>query len=324
MAVVPVNEEVDALEKRLPRPVGLADLYKSGKQITVGPAGATMDVWVQKLTGLEHEECVRKASAAKAVVTTSRSDTSSDEWMGAVGQLLDALSTMYSDDEEDQRRELAMWAKSEEIAQVAVEIEARLMGDSEDEDNEWAKDGYVNGLVEAWLRGGDDDGAGGLNEEYVRCPDPGPEDSPRAHEAKRVFNEIGRFLKYADEQINEQTEAIISNAVATMTVDELRDQAAEKFLDARAAQVWHQEFIRWRAYHSTRDVNDHSRRLFESRAAVDDCDEMLIGELASAYDAFALTSAEGKDSRPDLSSLEWSGPIEAVRSTFSGLPTTGP
>ncbi len=316
----------DEIAGRLPRPVGLLDLYTVGAPARIeGIEGRFTDVWLQKLSGGEHQQCVKKASAAKARIMAAVIDPAtreaSEEWQAAVGDLLDATSGQALTTD-DGRRSLARWAFMDEMLAAANEAEQQLIFDTDDEDNTWAKDGYLEGLIESWSDGLD----------LVAAAYPDPEDDPddlddtergRRVEARRVRVELLQFLADVRAARDEAARAVEDDALESNDLVDLRDKAAGAFLDRQAQYAWLQTFHTWRVFYSVRTPDDHAVRYFPDASTVDRLDDATREQLIGGYDEMALRGDEGKESPPQASSSPPSGLTEMVASMLSGLPDAG-
>ena len=110
-----------------------------------------------------------------------------------------------------------------------------------------------------------------------------------------------------------------------MDVVELQDLAVKSFLKMDADRVFNEEYVRQRAFYSTRQVDNPRKRYFETLADYDDCAELVQTRLLDAYDRIAAEGVEGKDlpGTPG-SSASSEPPAEEAASTDSDLVDASP
>jgi hypothetical protein len=293
----------------------LRDLYVTGREFKVDDgSGEPVVVWIQKLTQLEHEAAMRRAGAAKARLLMHRNDPDSETWQA-----------VYSDvDEMTDRDALLSYVLAEELSKVAESREAELAAEEE-----WEKDNYLQGLKDAWFG---DETAPGLKDVYIdEEPQEGEEPSARYAEAKEVWSELKRFDETVDEKVQAERKRLVRD-YENVSMEELRRQVVDKFLEIRAGSAWVREFRRCEVMYAVRDPENHDEYYFApegkkepSREEVDQLAPETFGQLARAIDELTVDPTEGKDSEPtpdssDLSAspgepetAPTSGPLELVR-----------
>lgn len=279
------------------RQVRLEDLYHLGEVVTITgvdpESGEPVEakVRVRKLTKPDHEIVLRRAGGARATLLAAAKDRDSDLYRLAWGDVHDLdrdalLDLVLAETEREERRS----------------VTARL---EMEDGSEWAKDGYLQGLMDAWRDG--------LAERYAA--------DPSDEEAARVFAELKRFTdtvgRHLDEWRREQT--LVWESTGD---DALRDRAAEVLVAGRADRAWQDEYERSTVWRACRKTDAPLALYFETR------DEVDLLE-AWAPDAYALLLAtieritvgvdEGKDLPPTQgSSTSPEQPEPAADSTPSG------
>lgn len=270
----------------------LSDLRKTRGQLTFegedeeGPY--RIDVWVVKLNDHDRRSAVRAADAAKARVLLDRNNEESEAWQSAYGQA-SALS--------EDPGVLAEYLSHFHLADKARVIQAEVAGE---ENGEWAKDDYLQGLLDLWR--GVEPGDLGLQLAYAaRNDDPttlDPDLAGRIPEAIRVYEELERYEKAVDAKIEVERARFIRDH-ETLPVDELLRKAALTYLDTAASDAWMDEFNECRIYYSTRQFSDRHKRYFRDRAEIHDTDEAFLALILAKYDEISVEGIEGKG-LPDL------------------------
>lgn len=286
----------------------LEDLYVRGDFLTLDDGkDEPVTVWVGKLNPIDTEKAVRKASAARARVKASRHDRDGDEFAELWEEVL-AFET------EDQ---LVEYLVVEPQMAVEQRVEAQLATEEE-----WAHDGYLQGLRDAW--------EGGLKEVYIADPD-----SDEGAEAKRVLGELQRFadeaaLKGADE-IRDLRDAFEAKDLAT-----LREEALERVIQYRGSQAWLDEFHRCEVFYGTYNAvpntarpgefsADLSARYWRRREDFDRCQGPVLTALFEKYAEISVDVMEGKGSEGTPTSSDSSGsPSEPATGVSSGPAAVAP
>lgn len=330
-------------ELRLPPPTRtLEDLHTFGGPATISDKHGTVEVWLQKLTDVEAGMVERKAAGARAAALTVKEDERSEEWMESLGELVTLLGEQILlseealraqelegvDDtdgpaqspEERTKRALASQIVERQMVEIRVSVDAQLRDDTDDESNKWAKDGYIDGLREAW--------DAGLDRVYAAWPEPADEEPPEAVEARRVLDEMTKFVEEVQERERSEREDLISQHLHK-DVARLRREAVAAFIENQADIVWSNTAMRWRVYYSTRRPDNHNLRYFRGVKVPEDWDgvglyvdrveQETLAELLMQYQALVISDAEGKDwrSAPDSSDSS-SSPDEEGTSGSAG------
>lgn len=272
----------------------LEDLYVRGRELSVDDgSGDPVTVWLQKMNPLEHEKAIRKAGAAKAQVLLAQRDHQSEEWQEALTDVSELGG----------RDVLIEQVIQEEVAKLRESKEAELSFE-----DEWKKEGYLEGLREAWQSG--------LDMKYA--------EDPEDPEARRVFLELKRFTDQLDEQLADEIDALRRD-YDDMPLEQLQDKVVDRVLDMRAGLAWLKEYRRCEVFFSVRDPDDHDKYYFSSRDEVDRLSAEVFRILANAYEELAVPPLEGKDSGKTPDSLPSSEqPAPVVETVSSGLQVVSP
>lgn len=253
----------------------LGDLYITGREFTVNDESGLepVTVWLQKLNAIEAEHCLRRAGAARSRVFMKCRDKESLEFQD-----------IYSDMIGFERDTLVGLVIREQVAEAVSSAEAELAAE-----DEWSKDGYLQGLRDAWVG---EDGAEGLSRAYEDG-----EISEQYDEAKRTLDELTRFSTSAQKRADVRIEAI-KRDYATTSLDELRERAVEQNIGTRADSAWFTEYRRSQLFYGAREVDNHAKRYFEKREEVDQLAAPLLEQLYNEFEDLMVSVVEGKDLPP--------------------------
>lgn len=243
----------------------LTDLYVTGAPFKVSDDQGEIEVWLQKLNPLERETASRRAGAERAKTVSFYEDKEGDEYRSAVNDVLD----FYQD-----RESLVAMISRNDLMRAQARIEAELAGD-----DKWSKDGLLVGLIDAWQEG--------LSDAYA-------EDS-KDPEASKVFKKLQEFDKQVQKEVEAEKLRLEKDA-ASYTVEELRDKAVERLIEAKAITAFIEEFEIQRLLHGVREPDDHSAYYFIDRLEVKKLDEKVREQLSKAYAELEVDIVEGKDS----------------------------
>lgn len=272
----------------------LGDLYQVGREVTVDDGEGPVTVWLQKLNPLETEQAARAAGVAKAKTLMTRRDKNSDEYLD-----------IYAEVSEMPREGLVDLAIGEKLAQALESADAEISAA-----DEWSKDGYLQGLRDAW--------AEKLYDVYQEG-----EDADEYEEAQRVFTELQRF----DQELTKRVEGErtkLERDYADVPIDELIETAADKVLSFRGDTAWLREWRRAQIWLGTRESEDHKKRYFDKREEVDQLPIQILNALQAAYEQLEVGPIEGKDSPPTQPSSEQSEQQgEGETAAASGLSVVG-
>lgn len=251
----------------MPKRATLFDLFTRGKPLVIeDPSGASVEVWVQKISPDEHDKSLRRANAARAKVTLEMREEGHEERLVVLGD----VRTLDRDT-------LIDILISEDRAQAAMSIEAQL---ELAEGSEWGKDGYLEGLRDLWAE-----------RMYTQWQE--DENDP---EASRVLAEMRRFTA----EVNEGLDKVVRDlriGYEDYELEVLRERALERLMEQRAGEIWIGEFERSRLYFAIREPDNH-RAYYFSDAGFDGlfalADE-VIHQLMTAYADLAVDALQGKD-----------------------------
>lgn len=181
-------------------------------------------LWVAKLSDLEMDTAMRHAARAQAVNEAAKRDPASENWQSmraAMGSL-------------DRSTWIALLIEKAMLGRREM-IEARLAGaevpdpnTGEDKPSEWARNGYLEGLFEAWRDQ--------LQAEFAV--------DPTHPEAMKVLSEIERFNKQVDEDLELELE-VEKQIHESWTDDVLLDSVTELMIDSEGASAWADEYKIW-------------------------------------------------------------------------------
>lgn len=262
----------------------LEDLYVRGRDLTIGDGGGDpVLVWIQKMNPLEHEKSIRKAGAAKARVLMAARDKDSEEWQEAFSDVADI----------GDRTALIDYLISDDVAKFQDAKEAELSFA-----DEWAKDGYLQGLRDSW-----DDPDNPLSKAYHL-------DSEN-EEARRVFLELKRFTDQVQEEVQPEIERLRRDYEQT-DEETLHDRALRRFVELRSGLAWLREYRNCEVYFSVREPDDHRKYYFTAREQVDGLAPQVFAQISMAYQELVVDVTEGKDSPRTPSSSPSSEPLDAA------------
>lgn len=273
-------------------------------------------LWVAKLSDLEMTTAMKKAARAQAVVMASRKDHDSEEWQTthALMAALDRetwIETLVDAEMRDRR----------ELIEARVAGETIVDSDGDEQPNEWAKDGYLEGLRDAWLDG--------LNATYAA--DPGDPD------ALQVLREIERFNDLVDGELVYDREVEVA-ILEGLTDETLLERVTDLMTETEGQAAWGDEYRLWCIALSARDCDGPhpkvpgrclckgSRRKHTELHFKDGYDEVAVTDgrvrtaIYAAFNAVMVDVREGKGSRANRTSLQqFDSPGAEATSTSSGL-----
>jgi len=270
----------------------LEDLYIVGKELSFDDGGGEkVTVWLQKLNPVELSTALRRANAARARVLTARTQPDSEEHQSFWLEVLDF----------ETKESLVEYLINERGVRIQERAEAELASH-----DEWAKDGYLQGLRDAW--------EDGLSERHVMEPD---------EESERVLNEINRFVDDAAKIVAPEMDELRATYESTV-IDDLRDEVFTKILSYRGNTAWLDEFHRCELWKGVRDPKDRRAYYFEKREDLDYLTASITNQLMAEYASLSVDVVEGKDSEETPSSSNSSAPAnEAATGASSGLVAVG-
>lgn len=226
-------------------------------------------VWVSKVNPHEMDDVLRRAQAAKARFMRASDDPDSDEYLQVYNGVRE-----YPD-----RDGLVQVICAKDIRRAKDRIQAEL-----EADDEWATDGYLQALTDAWQ--GDDE-TKGLKWRYAEEPD-----DP---EAKRVYDEMSRFDEMANLELNAERAAILGEWEG-VEGEELWVAGTKALLESNAGDVFYREYQIMQVYYGIRDIDDHTKCHFGSVNDVRTVDEGVFAEMSMAINLLTVDVVEGKGS----------------------------
>ncbi len=254
----------------------LQDLYKVGCSVQLDDgSGDPVEVWLQKLSAVEAEECARRAGAARSRVLMAARHEDSEEWLDT-----------YNDLSSFSREQLVDIVLADESAQIMQRVQAELA--SEDE---WSKDDYLQGLTDSWF--GELGGDGGLKFIY----ESGDEDHDEYFEAKKIFVELQRY----DQIVAKKTQAEIKakeKDFLNWDISVLRHDAVERQLRHRGDQAWITEWRRSMMLCGVREVDNHKRPYFANMTEVRELAPITLELLIKHFNDLNVELTQGKDLLP--------------------------
>lgn len=270
----------------------LSDLYTVGKYVEIDDGNGPVKVWLQKLNPVENGNIIRFANAARARLRAVKRDKESPEYLDMLNEVL----------EWQDAGSLVEYIAGERILILQEIAEAKVAAEEE-----WSKDAYIQGLRDAW--------AGGLRDTYAVTPeDP---------EAKRVFQELERFSKAANEISDPEIEEL-RGEISTKPLEKLQEEALDRIISYRANAAWLDEFHKGELLYGVRDPDDHRVYYFD-RDELDRLSAQVLTTLLNEYATLSVDVVEGKDSgETPTSSPSSEQSAEVGTQAFSGLVAVAP
>jgi preprotein translocase subunit Sss1 len=275
----------------------IADLYVIGTEYKFDTPSKKIKVWLQKPNDVDQAKAAKKAGAAQARVLAVLRDPTSDEYLDFVGQAMDMEKEAIVDKILEKERTRVSLAEESKLANA----------------DEWADDGYLQGLRDSFRDG--------LQKEYLANP------TDETSEAFRVYSELIRFQK----EVNAAIDADMADRHAAKMrepLEDLQDEVVAVLVKDAGMQAFLDEFRRCEVWLGTRVCTHqdhktptfHRELYFESRAAVDDLQQLAFLQLSLGIQNITVDGLEGKDSEetPDSSSSSGS-PEEQDPGVSSGL-----
>jgi hypothetical protein len=252
----------------------LTDMYRVQKEVVFDDGqGEPIAVLVRKMNPVDHQNALRHANAARARTAALKNHPEDDEYQSQFAQVVD-----YD------RDELTRYLLEEHRLTRVPVVEAELA-----DEEEWSKDGYLDGLKHAWMDG--------LKDQYALDP----EDT----EGKRVLSELERFQNKVDEFIQVELDNL-EDTLDKRTEDDLRKTVFEKLMTTQASIAWLQEYRRCEVAYGTR-TEDGKERYFANRDEVSELPVEIYSKLTETYQEISVPVDEGKD----LPETEASSPSSA-------------
>lgn len=250
-----------------PRPQRrLSDLYIVGQEVVFDDGtDDPIVVWLQKLTPSESQVAADTARPAKSVVASIKRLPDDDPAKAPYWDELDK-ATMLS--KNDKMRYLV----APKIEEYRISTEARIA-----DEEEWSKDDYLSGLQIAW--------GNELRDKWV-------EDSDDA-EANRVYKELNRYITKVEEEVEAEEKELIYE-IQDLPEAEIDRRVVNRLIEEHSNKKLIDEFRMQQVYYATREIDDHSKRYFNSRDELDMLSSSVINKLLLSYAFMSVDPMEGK------------------------------
>lgn len=251
-----------------PRPKRrLTDLYIVGEEVTFDDGtDDPIVVWLQKLTPNETQLAVDASRPAKSVIASIKRLPEDDPAKAPFYDELDKAEMLT-------KRDKMRFLVQPKVDEFRISAEYRLA----DED-EWAKDDYLIGLQTAW--------ADGLKDRWL--------EDPEDEEANRVYKELSRYIDKVEAEVEAEENELIYE-IQDLPEQEIDRRVINRLIEDYANKKLIEEFRIQQIYLATREVDDHSKRYFESREELDTLSSSVINKLLLQYAFMSVDPMEGKD-----------------------------
>lgn len=240
----------------------LRDLYVRGALHTVDDGDGGVTVYLKKLNLNENEQAVRIGNAAKARTLAAAEDEESDLYQSI---LLDAL--------EASRETLIGYLTAEPLSKRRESVEAEIA-----DNPEWDKDGYLQGLTDAWNEG--------LREKFS--------EDPEDPDAKPVYDALKRYSDEV-EAVMEGEAAALAREYEDAPDSELQRQAVKHLIKARSDMAWVDAYRKAELVFAIRDPDDHHVRYYRDIRDLEDLEIPVLLSLLTAYRELSVDPNEGKE-----------------------------
>lgn len=253
----------------MPKNKKLFSLYVVGEELTITDGDQSETVWIQKLNQNEHENAYRRANQKRATFLALRKSLNDEEILALKGE----YEATFSD-----RDSMIDYLVNDKIARVMEAREAELAAT-----DEWAKENYYQGLLDAWHDG--------LFESHALGEVEGNVDY---EEAKTVYAEMERFADQLNEKLDAESKRERRD-YESWDLQKLDDEVTRKLIEAEADSRWLNEYKMCEIYHAVREADNHRTNYFDSRSEVDEIPLETLLQLLKAYAEISLGLTEGKD-----------------------------
>lgn len=245
----------------------LTDLMQVGKELVLGDEEGTITVYLRKLTPIDLQSQVKHANAARSRAQARFRDDDSDDYL-----------SVYANTEAMGREAAIEFLLAASMGELVEKYEAQVA-----EEDEWKKDGYLEGLRDSWKDG--------LEEIYFSHD----EGDPEREEAERIFAEQKRYVEQVEKLVNadldEQREILEGRES-----EWLFTEATKKSLDSEAEQAWYSAFNEAMIYFGVRQDKDHNKRYFESYEEVRNLSTPMVNRILEEFHGLNVDPVEGKGS----------------------------
>jgi len=262
----------------------LSDLYVVGKHVKINDesGGDPVEIWIQKLNPVEHENALRRASVERAKYLAVVADHESEIWQATWADIHELAPT---------REQLLSIVLQDDLAKARQRIEAELA----DED-EWKEEDRLQSLVDAWQgtsTATEDHNAEGEREPLQNAFLRGKTD-PDYERAAAVHKELEKFSQQAEHAWNGERDRLFADHRDVPT-EELRDRAVETIIEKNAGIEMLKEFETQELFYATRDPIDRTKKYFGTRDEVLTIDPQVRTRLLAEYRTLHVEVQEGKD-----------------------------
>lgn len=283
----------------------LSDLGRTGKPGKVVWTDAetgektTTRVWIEKLSPSDYQKCVNRANAARArILAIARGDIADDENEMPTREVILQQVIDMGDDPAPLVAYLAQ-AKVQERYHL---IDAELRGD---EDQEWGKEGYLVGLIDAW--NGVDEADTPLKEIYAHAEAGDTSLDPAlVAQARHIFSEMTRYDEAFAKAIADELVSA-TDYYETESLDSVRSSLTDQFIKEMGDAEWSRVFVLSRILYMVRVFEQRNQNEFDSFAELEGTDDRIIAQLIRQIDALTIPDAEVKGSRRPRSSSPLTG-----------------
>lgn len=265
----------------------LRDLYVVGKELVLDDGGGSVEVWIQKLNPVDHRYSVTKADASRARLLAVRSTPDSDDYMALLNGVLDF-----------DKAQLIDLLTAVESVRISPHKRAQIAAEKE-----WATENYFDGLEEIW----DSE----MKDRFI--------DDPEDTEAKRVKDELDRFIVAVADAVTEELETY-RDGLGSMGYQELSDLGVDYEVRTAADMAWIQTYYRWEVYFGVRDPANHRVRYFADAKEIDELSGDLVGILSTAFRELTVDPTEGKELAASPPSSALSAPSATAETPASSGP----
>lgn len=265
----------------------LRDLYVVGKELVLDDGGGPVGVWIQKLNPVDHRYSVTKADASRARLLAVRSTPDSDDYMALLNGVLDF-----------DKAQLIDLLTAVESVRISPHKRAQIAGEKE-----WATENYFDGLEEIW----DSE----MKDRFI--------DDPEDTEAKRVKDELDRFIVAVADAVTEELETY-RDGLGSMGYQELSDLGVDYEVRTAADMAWIQTYYRWEVYFGVRELANHRERYFGDAKEIDELSGDLVGILSAAFRELTVDPTEGKELAASPPSSASSAPSATAETPASSGP----
>jgi hypothetical protein len=250
----------------------LSDLYVRGTDVKLEDGlGTPVVVWIQKLNPIDRETVVRRAQAAQARHMMEADSEESELFQSMYAQIRemagdrDALVTLL-------------------IAEDLNKYRERVAAEQGMDEETWAKDNYLQGLMDSWV--GDDNNPG-----LAQTLAEDPEDP----EANRVIAEIERFEQGVNEVVEIEKERLVKDWV-DVADEALWRKAAHRILEIRGVDIYNRAYEYQQLFFAVREPENHAKRYFGAVAEINDLDDSVRNILTRQLANITVDPQQGKSS----------------------------